>query len=188
MLPVLANPPRRGRGRPPKARPWLDQLERVLKVAGADPYRASFADLLQVLKQSKLTPPAHQLHWTERAAVPLDPAAAVLGCSTATLYRLGRAREIELVRSGGRTCVTSDSMQRYLDHIRRVGWDPSDRHLPATRGRVRRSVAHAPRDDGFAGEPDPARHPACIHQAPTTLPPDDGPEDGLTDGAHPHAV
>jgi hypothetical protein len=115
-------------------------LERVLKIAGADPYRASFADLLQVLKQSKLAPPAHQLHWSERAVVPLDPAAAVLGCSTASLYRMARTKEIELVRSGGRTCVTTVSIQRYLDQIRRVGWDPSDRHLPATRGRVRRSA------------------------------------------------
>jgi excisionase family DNA binding protein len=113
----------------------------VLKVAGADPHHASFADLLQVLKRSKLAPPAHQLHWTERAVVPLDPAAAVLGCSTATLYRMARSGEIELVRSGGRTCATTDSMRRYLDHIRSIGWDPSDRHLPATRGRRRRSTA-----------------------------------------------
>jgi excisionase family DNA binding protein len=139
MSPTLANPPRRGR--PPKARPWLNRLERTLKVAGADPHTASFEDLLQILQRSKLASPPARLHWTERAVVPLDPAAAVLGCSTATLYRLARTGEVELVRSGGRSCLTTSSMQRYLEQIRRAGWTPSERHLPATRGRSRSTIA-----------------------------------------------
>ena len=133
---ALANPPRRGR--PPKHRPWQTSMDRLLKLAGLNPYSTTFDELIQTLRRSKLGEPAHRLHWSDCAVVPLDTAAKALGCSNAQMYRMARTGEIELVRSGGRTCAVVQSIQAYLDRIRRAGWTPSNRHVAALRGRRRK--------------------------------------------------
>jgi excisionase family DNA binding protein len=134
---VPANPPRRPRGRPEKFRPWLRPLERLITVAGKSVYAVQLADVAEILRKNKLSESKPALEWHQRAVINMDLAAAVLGVSTPTLYRLSRDGDLKMVKVGGRTAITTDSIQAFLDRVRQAGWSASDHHVQATQSSLR---------------------------------------------------
>jgi excisionase family DNA binding protein len=50
----------------------------------------------------------------------LKAGAKFLGVSESTVYRLGIKGELELIKVGGRTCVTQSSLSRYIKNAKRV--------------------------------------------------------------------
>jgi excisionase family DNA binding protein len=107
--------PRR-RGRPPKPVPvtpsWINEVAVALRISGLDPVRASITDVTTALVPHRRST---HLPWQERVLLPIVPIVCdLIGVSKAQVYRLAREGKLEMVRLGGRTSITSASVQRHL--------------------------------------------------------------------------
>ena len=107
--------PRR-RGRPPKpvsvTPSWINEVDVALRIAGLDPVKASINDVTLALNPHRRSA---RLPWQERVLLPVVPVVCdLIGVSKAQVYRLAREGRLEMVRLGGRTSVTSASVQRHL--------------------------------------------------------------------------
>jgi excisionase family DNA binding protein len=107
--------PRR-RGRPPKpvavTPSWIDQVAVQLRIGGIDPMHASITDVTEALSSHRRSA---RLPWQERVLLPIVPVVCdLIGVSKAQVYRLAREGKLELVRLGGRTSITTASVQRHL--------------------------------------------------------------------------
>jgi excisionase family DNA binding protein len=109
-------PAPRRRGRPPKPVPvtpsWVNQISVALRLNGLDPAHSTVGDVTRALVPNRRS---SHLRWEERVLLPVVPVVCdLIGNSKATVYRLAREGELEMVRAGGRTTITSASLQRYL--------------------------------------------------------------------------
>jgi excisionase family DNA binding protein len=107
-------PPRRGR--PPKpvsvTPSWINEVDVALRIAGLDPVKASIDDVTTALVPHRRSA---RLPWQERVLLPVVPVVCdLIGVSKAQVYRLARDGKLEMVRLGGRTSITSASVQRHL--------------------------------------------------------------------------
>lgn len=66
-----------------------------------------------------------QMHWRERALLPMKVAAEIIGVSIASLYRFSDEGRLVLRRLGGRTLVCTKSLIAIVDSAEK--WTASDR-------------------------------------------------------------
>jgi excisionase family DNA binding protein len=109
-------PVQRRRGRPPKPVPvtpsWINEVDVALRICGLDPAQASITDVTTALVPHRR--PA-RLPWQERILLPIVPVVCdLIGVSKAQVYKLAREGKLEMVRLGGRTSITTASLQRHL--------------------------------------------------------------------------
>ena len=113
----LQGPARPRRGRPPKPVPitpsWINEVAVALRISGLDPVKASIEQVTKALN------PQHRrsahLPWQERVLLPIVPIVCdLIGVSKAQVYRMAHEGKLEMVRLGGRTSITSASVQRHL--------------------------------------------------------------------------
>jgi excisionase family DNA binding protein len=112
----LQGPVQRRRGRPLKPIPvtpsWINEVDVALRISGLDPAKASIADVTTALVPHRRSA---RLPWQERVLLPIVPVVCdLIGVSKAQVYRLAREGKLEMVRLGGRTSITTASLQRHL--------------------------------------------------------------------------
>lgn len=106
----------RRRGRPPKppsiTPSWISAVDVALRIAGLDPVKASIDEVTTALNPQRRSA---RLPWQERVLLPVVPVVCdLLGVSKAQIYRMAHEGKLEMVRLGGRTSITSASVQRRL--------------------------------------------------------------------------
>lgn len=85
------------------------------------------------------TPPAETLiPWRERAYLPLETAAEILGVSRAALYPMESRGDLTFRRIAGRTQVSVPSLVELIE--RPDAWTASDRGAAARAARARRGA------------------------------------------------